>query len=89
MTEEETLELHKTYTEQHKTAFRTAFDFLKAFWPPKNDPEWFRTTVNPEWERRLLEAKDDGNDLAHRLLMEVYAYLDVKAGEMGNANRPD
>lgn len=81
MTDEEVIQIHLDYQEQHKKAFRTAFDFLKQFWPPKRDPDWFKTAVFPEWEAKLLEADEEGNRLTHRLLMEVLAYLDEMAGK--------
>ena len=82
MTDAEVMALHQAYIDKHKKAFRVAFDFLNKFFPPRRDPDWFREQVNPVWDGLLAEADEEGNNLTHRPLMEVYAYLDASAGKM-------
>lgn len=80
LTNEEALEIHRDYTEMHKKAFRAAFDFLMEVWPPKNDPDWFRTVATPAVS--TLYADNMENRLARRLLLEVFAYVDEMAGKL-------
>ena len=85
MTDEEVLALHKAYHEQHKKAFRVAFDTLTRLWPPETDPEksaeWFRDTACPMcMDAYFGELKD--NPLGKALMEAVYGYLDRMAVEL-------
>lgn len=59
----------------HKTAFRVAFDFLQAHYPPENTREYWLTTV-----RALGTVSDQyiNNELCQRLLSGVIEYLNWK-----------
>lgn len=56
----------------HQRAFRCAFDFLNAHFPPGMEPEWW-TQASEE----IAKAADEqpGNQLAVFLLMGVWDYL--------------
>ena len=61
------------YVQQHKAAFRIAFDFLNAHFPPGQDPEWFEQTAKDFSE---VGTVNYSNDLAIQLLLGVYSYLE-------------
>lgn len=63
------------YAKKHKTAFRVAFDFLNAHFPPGPDPEW--------WEHAAKDLSEAGtlncdNELAMELLVGVYNYIETE-----------
>lgn len=57
---------------QHKKAFRTAFDFLHAVFPPRREEQYWQNTL--ELIRKRI-SEDPGNVLAKHLMMGVYDYL--------------
>jgi len=56
----------------HQKAFRCAFDFLTAHFPPGQEPEWWDQTAKDV--SAAAESQLD-NDLTTRLLIGVYEYL--------------
>lgn len=56
----------------HKRAFRTAFDFLNAHFPPENSAEWWDATMRDVMKSR---ADDKENWLQNELLAGVWEYL--------------
>lgn len=61
------------YAKQHQKAFRTAFDFLNAHFPPENDLVW--------WEKLAKDCSDASveageNKLVIGLLIAVTDYLE-------------
>ena len=60
------------YAKMHQKAFRVAFDFLNAHFPPGSDDEW--------WLRSARELADTSvaageNKLVIELLNGVFSYL--------------
>ena len=49
----------------HKTAFRVAFDFLQAHYPPENTEEYWLKTVK---ELGIISSQNINNELCQRLL---------------------
>lgn len=60
------------YAKAHKQAFRVAFDFLNAHFPPGPEPEWWEQTA------RDASAASGDNELTLRLLIGVLDYLDYE-----------
>lgn len=68
------------YARMHQKAFRTAFDFLNAHFPPDTDPAW--------WENAARECSDASvaageNKLVIELLCAVMFYLGHEYKERG------
>ena len=60
------------FSSQHKQAFRVAFDFLKACFPPQRGAEYWTATV----ERFKHLTKDNKyNPLVKHLLLGAYNYI--------------
>lgn len=60
------------YVERHKRAFRAAFDYLNAHFPPNPDDSGY-------WERAARDvsaAASVHNPLGEKLLLSVYEYLE-------------
>lgn len=55
-----------------KRAFRSGFDFLKAYYPPRNDDEYWKKLAQ-EARNRYLEDPD--NELLITVLVMVMDYL--------------
>lgn len=66
------LELRSAFEQQHKQAFRTAFDFLRACFPPTRKENYWNTTVEL-FKHRVENNKQ--NPLVKHLLLGVYNYL--------------
>lgn len=67
----------------HKPAFRTAFDYLEAMWPPVLSVEFFQVAA----ARMKDEANAHGNDkLTNELLMTIYTYLEYAAKVASESN---
>lgn len=77
MTDAEVIATHQAYADQHKKAFRAAFDCLANLWPPKNDPEWFMNTAYPVCAAAYIENRE--NALAREMVMMVFGYLERMA----------
>jgi hypothetical protein len=63
------------YAKRHQKAFRVAFDFLNAHFPPEDDKDW--------WEKTAMEASEvyalGGYDfLQMELLVGVCNYLEYE-----------
>lgn len=60
------------YVARHKQAFRVAFDYLNAHFPPGEGSEW--------WEQTAKDASDaympGDNKLLRELLIGVYTYIE-------------
>ena len=61
------------YAKQHQKAFRTAFDFLNAHFPPENDLVWWEKLAD-DCSDASVEAGD--NKLVIGLLIAVTEYLE-------------
>lgn len=66
------MEIVEAYKGTHKTAFRVAFNFLDAHFPPVNTEDWWRQTCE---DALYVEVQHDGNQLCKELLGEVISYL--------------
>lgn len=61
------------YAKQHQKAFRSAFDFLTAHFPPGMDSEWW----DQAWADLVAASKSNGeNKLVIGILVAVYDYLE-------------
>ena len=63
----------EAYARRHKEAFRCAFDFLNAHFPPENTPEWWQQAVQDITDASVSQGE---NKLAVELLTGVFNYLD-------------
>ena len=63
----------EAYYAMHQKAFRCAFDFLNAHFPPEDDPEWWLQAAK-DVETASLTCED--MRLSNKLLAGVYDYLD-------------
>lgn len=61
------------YADRHKKAFREAFDFLNAHFPPVFSDDYFAKVVE---DVTVVEAKDPNNPLLVHLLSGIFCYLD-------------
>ncbi len=74
----------------HKAAFRAAFDYLAAVWPPSLETGYFEMA-----ESKMVEyANKNGNEMLNNdLLMTIYSYLEDAAkaaySEDGRSENPD
>lgn len=66
------LDEQKEFLSQHKQAFRIAFDFLGACFPPTRTEEYWNTTVEL-FKHRVTDNRY--NPLVKHLLLGVYNYL--------------
>jgi len=57
----------------HQKAFRCAFDYLNAHYPPEDSPEWWEKAAKELTEASVSQGE---GDLAVQLLAGVYAYID-------------
>lgn len=58
------------YYASHQNAFRIAFNFLNAHFPPGEEPEWWEQASND-----MLEASKSTGQLGILLLIAVFDYL--------------
>lgn len=63
------------YAEAHPKAFRCAFDFLRAHFPPGNTLEWWEATNN---DASLAAGSLKNDVLATKLLIGVLDYLEYE-----------
>lgn len=63
----------QAYAERHKKAFREAFDFLNAHFPPMHDADWWEGTTK---DAEIASIRCEENKLAVCLLAAVWDYLD-------------
>ena len=61
------------YYAKHQRAFRCAFDFLNAHFPPVQDPGWW---LKASEDIKAADDNEHGNQLATLLLIGVWDYLD-------------
>jgi len=73
LTEEAAEALFREQFKLHQQAFRVAFDFLKAAYPPGSGAEYWKTTAE---KATLLCAEHKDNPLTAVLLGAVLAYLE-------------
>ncbi len=66
------MEESAAFSQQHKQAFRIAFDFLGACFPPDRSEEYWTKTVEL-FKHRVQDNK--ANPLVKHLLLGVYNYL--------------
>lgn len=71
------METAEEFEKRHKQAFRIAFDFLGACFPPTRTEEYWKTTVEL-FKHRVTDNKH--NPLVKHLLLGVYNYI----GEITN-----
>ena len=64
------------YVERHKKAFRDAFNFLNAHFPPQPDADWWKATTE---DITAASLKDGENKLIVGLLTGVFDYLDSES----------
>lgn len=83
MTDEELVAMHQRYLDQHKQAFRAAFDLLRKHWPPKCDPEWFTQGPAPDFTVAYDRFVKDDNRIGMELLVAVYHYMEGMAVRFG------
>ena len=60
------------YYAMHQRAFRCAFDYLNAHFPPGQDPDWWTKASD---DIRNSADEHEGNQLAMFLLIGVLDYL--------------
>ena len=60
------------YAKEHQKAFRTAFDFLNAHFPPAEDPVWWDQTAK---DCSAASVKAGEGVLTTELLTSVMIYL--------------
>lgn len=77
------LELGAEFEKAHKAAFRIAFDFLHACFPPTRKTEYWMSTVQL-MAKRVNEHKQ--NVLVRTLLLGVYDYLGEIAKDLPAEN---
>lgn len=69
----ERLKTPEEYARSHQRAFRCAFDFLNAHFPPCDTPGWWEETAKDA----SLAADAEKNDLlATKLIIGVFDYLE-------------
>lgn len=61
------------YVDRHKKAFRCAFDYLNAHFPPESEPEWWERAAKDVSEASISNGE---NKLVTGLLLGVYDYLE-------------
>lgn len=61
------------YVERHKRAFRVAFDFLNAHFPPFHASDWWDMTAN---DLGKIGRENEDNTLLVELIIGVYNYLE-------------
>lgn len=61
------------YVERHKRAFRVAFDFLNAHFPPFHATDWWDMTAN---DLGKIGRENEDNTLLVELIIGVYNYLE-------------
>lgn len=64
------------YVAKHRQAFRTAFDFLNAHFPPEHDSEWWEKT---SFDLGTTAAGAGENELTKILLLAVTDYLEQES----------
>ena len=67
-------------TQDHRTAFRLAFDLLNRNWPSENTVEYWEKTGD-DFCAVFEEHRD--NPLAVKLIEAVFAYLEAEARKGG------
>ena len=68
------------YAAMHQKAFRTAFDYLNAHFPPGSDPDWWDKAAK---ELSAASVQAGENILVLELLNAVYNYLESERKRRG------
>ena len=61
------------YVTRHKQAFRTAFDYLNAHFPPEENEDWWMHAAD---QAALAIRNSDGNKLVENLVFAVFDYVE-------------
>ena len=61
------------YAKRHKEAFRAAFDYLNAHFPPGMDSEWWEQAVK---DASVVSDECGGNSLVNHMLISLLNYLE-------------
>lgn len=64
----------KEYADRHKKAFRVAYDFLNAHFPPEFNSTWWSKAAAD-----IGEVAHDVDELTMQLLLGVWAYLEAES----------
>ena len=70
--ESERIETVEAYRQIHKTAFRVAYNFLEAHFPPVNTDEYWKKTCD---DAAYVSAQHITNELCQGLLGSILIYL--------------
>ena len=73
------------YAERHKKAFRIAFDFLNAHFPPTWDNAWWEQTAK---DAGLVSDENENEMLCMELLTAVISYLDKETKKRKREDNP-
>lgn len=65
----------------HQAAFRAAFNFLEAYYPPRDDEEYWLKAAN---ECGRVAAEHDGNPLIIPMMVAMVDYLEAVWKERKN-----
>lgn len=68
----------------HQAAFRAAFDFLEAFYPPRDDEEYWLKAAN---ECGRVAEEHDGNPLIIPMMITMMDYLGETWKEKQNGTK--
>lgn len=71
---EKQIQSSQRYDQEHKRAFRVAFNLLKELFPPKDDAEYW---VFASKRVALMDHDNKDNPLCRELLLAVYSYLEA------------
>ena len=66
------IDLAKQVENQHKKAFRVAFDYLITHWPVRNTEEWWEAAC---MDISIAAADNEDNRLCKELLTAVLDYI--------------
>ena len=64
------------YADRHKRAFREAFNFLNAHFPPHEETEWWDRAAK---DLQDMDIEDQHNPLLIELICAVYNYIGQEA----------
>ena len=71
------------YAKMHQKAFRAAFDYLNAHFPPGDGEEWWLKLANDASEASILNGE---NRLVNGLIAGVMDYIEDEWKKRRNAN---
>lgn len=73
------------YLARHKRAFRVAFDFLNAHFPPLHATDWWDMTAN---DLAKIGRENEDNPLLVELIIGIYNYLEKEEKVLRISNAP-